>query len=252
MKLLSKLFILFAFVSWPFFVLAAEDMAAENDIESGGIASLKKTLAMKLPGIDVTQIKEAPIKGIYEVVVGSQVVYTDEDARYVIEGDLIDLKTKRNFTEESRAVIRMAKIDELGEENMLVYTPEKVKHTVTIVTDINCPYCRRLHAEMDEYMKNGIKVRYIFMPLKGKADYETTVSVWCSDDKNIALDLAKSGSTIEKVTCDNPIKRHLNVSRQIGVRGTPAIILENGRMLPGYVPVKKLVLQLNTLSASSR
>jgi thiol:disulfide interchange protein DsbC len=247
MKLLSRFFILVAFVIWPFFVFSAE-----GDIESGGIESLKKAFTNRIPGLEITQVKETPIQGVFEVVVGAQVVYTDVNARFIIEGDLVDLATKRNFTEESRAVIRKTKIEELGEKNMIVYTPETVSHTITVVTDIDCPYCRRLHGEMDEYMKSGVKVRYIFMPLKGQGDYDTTVSVWCSDDKNLALDMAKSGSEVEKASCDNPIQRHLNLARQLGVRGTPAIILENGDMLPGYVPVKKLVQQLNTLRSASR
>jgi len=132
---------------------------------------------------------------------------------------------------------------------MLVYTPEQVDYTVTVVTDIDCPYCRRLHGEMSEYMANNVKVRYIFMPLKGKSDFDTTVSVWCAKDKNNALDLAKSGAEIEALVCDNPIKEHLTVAREIGIRGTPAIILETGEMLPGYVPVAKLLGELKAKEA---
>jgi thiol:disulfide interchange protein DsbC len=243
----GRLLALIVFVITPSFVFSAE-----SGIESDSIKSLKNALSIKLPGLEITQVKETPIQGVFEVVVGAQIVYTDGNARYAIDGDLIDLATKRNFTEESRAVIRLMKIEDLGEKNMIVYTPETVNHTITVVTDINCPYCRRLHGEMDEYMTSGVKVRYIFMPLKGKDDYDTTVSVWCSDDKNLALDLAKAGSKIEKASCDNPIQRHLNLARQIGVRGTPAIILENGAMLPGYVPVKKMVKRLNTLRSASK
>ena len=99
--------------------------------------------------------------------------------------------------------------------------------------------------EMDEYLENGVKVQYIFMPLKGPKDHETTVSVWCADDRNKALDIAKSGGHVEKKTCENPIDNHMKVSRQMGIRGTPAIILDDGTMIPGYVPVKKLVGELN-------
>lgn len=247
MKLCSRLFILAIFAAAPSFVFSAGAGS-----ESASIESLKKAFLEKVPGLEITQIKETPINDVFEVVIGAQVVYTDGSARYVIEGDLIDLATKRNFTEESRAIIRKTKLEELGEENMIVYTPKTVKHTITVVTDIDCPYCRRLHEEMDEYLKSGVKVRYVFMPLKGQSDFDTTVSVWCSDDRNIALDMAKSGSEIEKTSCDNPVKKHLLLARQIGVRGTPAIILENGEMLPGYVPVEKMVKQLNVLQAAAK
>ena len=134
---------------------------------------------------------------------------------------------------------------------MVVYEPKDVKHMVTVVTDIDCPYCRRLHSEMDQYMANGIKVRYIFMPLKGQKDVQTTVTVWCSEDRNGALDMAKSGVDLDPIKCDNPIDRHLTLARAIGVRGTPAIILEDGTMLPGYVPVKQLAAELNRLNISA-
>ncbi len=205
---------------------------------------LKQALAKSMPNVKVSRITETPIEGLYEVIVGTQVVYMSVDARYMIEGDLFDLNTKRNMSEEAKSVIRLAAIDKLGVDNMLVYKPEKVKNTITVVTDIDCPYCRRLHDEIPDYMENEIQVRYIFMPLKGAADMKKTVSVWCADDQQQALDTAKSGGKVEEKTCDNPIKNHMVVARELGVRGTPAILLEDGRLLPGYVPVDKLVVEL--------
>lgn len=215
------------------------------------IAELQKAIADRLPQVEVTRIDATPVSGIYQVIVGPQVVYMTRDAQYMIDGDLVDLTTRKNFTEDAKAAIRMSEIEEFGEDDMVVYTPEKVKHTITVVTDINCPYCRRLHTEMPQYMENGIKVRYIFMPLKGNEDINKTVSVWCADDRNAALDIAKAGGEIEAKKCDNPIMKHMELARKLGVRGTPAIILENGEMLPGYVPVNKLVTQLNGLKVSA-
>ncbi|MCW8851860.1 MAG: DsbC family protein [Gammaproteobacteria bacterium] len=166
------------------------------------------------------------------------------DARYMIEGDLIDLATKQNVTEDAKSVIRLAAIDGLGTDKMLVYRPEKVKNVITVVTDIDCPYCRRLHSEIPDYLKNDVEVRYIFMPLKGSSDMKKTVSVWCAEDQQLALDIAKSGGEVDNKSCDNPIRDHLRLARELGVRGTPAIILEDGQMLPGYVPFDKLLAEL--------
>ena len=206
---------------------------------------LKQALAISMPNVKANKITETPIEGLYEVIVGSQVVYMSVDARYMIEGDLFDLKTKVNVSEEAKSVIRLAAIEKLGADNMLVYKPDEVKNTITVVTDIDCPYCRRLHSEIPDYMKNDIQVRYIFMPLKGAADMKKTVSVWCADDQQVALDVAKAGGKVEEKTCDNPIKDHMVLARELGVRGTPAILLEDGRLLPGYVPVDKLVVELS-------
>jgi thiol:disulfide interchange protein DsbC len=219
---------------------------AADDIEE-----LQKALAKRLPQVEVTRIDKTPVNGIYQVIVGPQVVYMTRDAKYMIDGDLVDLSTRKNFTEDAKAAIRKSEIDEFGEKDMVVYSPKTVKHTITVVTDVNCPYCRRLHSEMPKYMENGIKVRYIFMPLKGTDDINKTISVWCADDRNAALDIAKAGGEVEARKCDNPILKHMELARKLGVRGTPAIILENGDMLPGYVPVDKLVTQLNTLKVSA-
>ena len=233
MKFFSLLF--FSSLLMTFSVSAAEVDNTEK---------LKQALAKSMPNVQATRISATPVEGLYEVIVGSQVVYMSVDARYMIEGDLFDLKTKRNVSEEAKSTIRLAAIEKLGADNMLVYKPEKVKNTITVVTDIDCPYCRRLHNEIPDYMKNEVQVRYIFMPLKGAADMKKTVSVWCSDNQQTALDTAKSGGNVEDKTCDNPINDHLALARELGVRGTPAILLEDGRLLPGYVPVDKLVAEI--------
>jgi thiol:disulfide interchange protein DsbC len=233
MKFLSIfLLITSLFVS---FTTAAGESATEQ---------LTQALAKSMPGVKPSKVSATPIEGLYEVIVGTQVVYMSVDARYMIEGDLFDLVTKQNISEDSKSVIRLAAINELGDKNMLIYRPKKVKNIITVVTDIDCPYCRRLHSEIPDYLKNDVEVRYVFMPLKGASDMKKTISVWCSDDQQLALDIAKSGGDVEEKTCKNPIKDHLKLARELGVRGTPAIIMEDGQMLPGYVPVDKLIAEL--------
>lgn len=229
------------------FSMIAVSQASADD----GIEELKESLAKRLPQFEVSYVDKTPIEGIYQVIIGGQVIYMTRDARFMIDGNLIDLSTKKNYSEEAMSGIRLSQIDKLGEDKMVIYTPETIKHTITVVTDIDCPYCRRLHSEMDQYMAGGVQVRYIFMPLKGQGDYRTTVSVWCSKDQNEALDLAKGGVEMEVKDCENPIDEHLKVSRSLGVRGTPAIILEDGSMLPGYVPANKLIAELASLSLST-
>lgn len=237
MKLLSLFLLITSFLA-SFSAFSAELTEQES------IEKLKQALAKTMPQVQPTKISKTPIEGLYEVIVGSQVVYMSVDSRYMIEGDLYDLKTKKNISEGAKSVIRLAAINKLGEENMLIYKPEKVRNTITVITDIDCPYCRKLHSEIAEYMKNDVEVRYIFMPLKGAADMKKTVSVWCSDNQQLALDMAKAGSDIEEKDCDNPIKQHLAIARELGVRGTPAILLENGELLPGYVPVNRLITEI--------
>ncbi len=233
-----KLFSLFLFVTSLF--LSTFAVAGEQD----DVEQLKQALARTMPTVKPTKISATPVPGLFEVIVDSQVVYMSADARYMIEGDLYDLKTRKNVSEEAKSVIRLAAINKLGEGKMLVYRPEKVENTITVITDIDCPYCRRLHGEVPEYMAKNVEVRYIFMPLKGSADMQKTISVWCADDQQKALDAAKAGGKVEPKTCDNPIREHLQVARELGVRGTPAIVLESGELLPGYVPIAKLLPEI--------
>lgn len=227
-----------------FLFITSLSVSASVSAEVSGAEQVRQALAKSMPKVQPTKISATAIDGLYEVIVGSQVVYMSVDARYMIEGDLIDLETKKNVTEDAKSVIRLAAIEELGADKMLIYRPEKVKNVITVVTDIDCPYCRRLHSEIPDYLKNDVEVRYIFMPLKGSSDMKKTVSVWCAENKQLALDIAKSGGEVDDKTCDNPISDHMRLARELGVRGTPAIILDDGQMLPGYVPFDKLVAEL--------
>ena len=212
--------------------------------ESDGAAKLRAALAKSMPNVTPSKITLSPIEGMYQVIVGTQVVYMSVDAQYMIEGDLFNLKTKQNITEDAKSAIRLKALNELGTDQMVIYSPDKVKDVITVITDIDCPYCRRLHEEISDYMKLNVEVRYVFMPLKGAADMKKTISVWCSEDQQLALDIAKAGGEVEQKSCDNPIQKHLNIARDLGIRGTPAIVLEDGQLLPGYVPYDKLVAEL--------
>lgn len=210
------------------------------------IKQLKAALGVVMPGAVNVSIKATPINGLYEVLSGGQIMYMSKDAQFALDGNLYDMKSRTNLTENARSGIRLNALNELGEDNMLVYMPEgDVKHTITVFTDIYCPYCVRLHNEVEQYLKSGVKVRYIFVPFKGPKSVEASISVWCAKDRNKALTMAKGGKTLEKKTCDNPISKHQTLATVLGVRGTPAIMLESGQLMPGYVPAAKLIEQLN-------
>lgn len=216
--------------------------------EAEDLKALKDSLVTLLPAAQNAVIKTTPVAGLYEVSDGGQVMYMTKDTRYIINGDLFDLKTRKNLTETARGGERTKELNKLGESNMLVYKPKgETKHTITVFTDIYCPYCRKMHQEMDAYLAAGIKVRYLFLPFKGEKSFEDSVSVWCAKDRNKAMDMAKGGKTIEAKTCDNPIAQQQALGMKLGVNGTPAIILESGELLPGYVPADKLAAQLNSM-----
>ena len=219
-------------------------------------AAIKKSLAQILPDYEVNSIHETPVPGLFEVLIGTDVLYVSKDGRYMVQGRMIDLTSKEDLTETSprleqarqkEAKDRAAAIKKLGEDQMIVFAPEgKPTYTVTVFTDIDCGYCRKLHGDMAGYNAEGIKVQYLFFPRAGvgSPSFDKAVSVWCADDRRTALTDAKAGQSIPDKKCPNPVKEHLEMGEQMGVSGTPAIVLENGEMIPGYVPPKRLAAML--------
>ncbi len=219
-------------------------------------AAIKKSLAQILPDYEVESVHETPVSGLFEVLIGTDVLYVSKDGRYMVQGRMIDLTTKEDLTETSprleqarqkEAKDRAAAISKLGEDQMIVFAPEgKPTYTVTVFTDIDCGYCRKLHGDIAGYNAEGIKVQYLFYPRAGvgSPSFDKAVSVWCADDRRAALTDAKAGKSVPDKKCANPVKEHLEMGEQMGVSGTPAIVLENGEMIPGYVPPKRLAAML--------
>lgn len=219
--------------------LAAAAHSAEPDLSQ---------LQAALGGVNPDSVSPASVPGLYEVVIGSQVLYLTEDGQFAIQGDVIDLSAGKNLTEVRRDQLRLQTVDDLGEDNMVVYSPDKApQHTITVFTDIDCPYCRRMHQEMAELNQSGIKVRYLLYPRAGigSESYDKAVAVWCSADRQDALTRAKQGKDIGRQSCPNPVQTHYQLGQQLGIRGTPSIILDSGEMVPGYVPAPRLVQMLD-------
>ncbi len=215
-------------------------VAADNAQEE-----ITKSLSRIFPDIK-PEISPSPMAGVSEVLIGPRLMYVSNDGKYLLQGSLIDLSTRMDISEIRRNDIRLDAINELGEDKMIVFPAKDQKHVITVFTDIDCGYCRKLHAEMDKYNEEGITVRYLMFPRAGidSASYKKAVTVWCSKDQQDALTRSKKGEDLPNQTCDNPIKEEYELGQLIGVRGTPAIIMDDGGMLPGYVPAARLAKAL--------
>lgn len=202
---------------------------------------------LKTQGIEPDYVIEAPIPGLYEVGFGAHLVYISSDARFVVSGDIIELSTRANLTEERRGLTRIRALEGLDESQMVVFSPEQPKHTITVFTDIDCGYCRRLHSQIEAYNQMGIKVRYLFYPRSGPGSesWNKAVSVWCADDKHDALTRAKLGETIEPKSCESPVATHYELGQNLGIRGTPAMVDSGGGLIPGYLPPTQLSARLH-------
>ncbi len=205
-------------------------------------AAIKKALAGFIPDASVDSIKPAEIKGLYEVILGGNIFYASEDGKYLLQGQLFDAEAKKNITETKLADVRKTALDKVGEQKMIIFKPATSKYQVSIFTDIDCGYCRKLHSELDQYQAQGISIRYLFYPRAGKGSdsYKKAVSVWCNSDRNKALTIAKKGENLEEKTCDNPVDQHMQLGEAFGMNGTPMIVTAKGNVLPGYVPAAQL------------
>jgi len=204
--------------------------------------AVKEALAKAMPSVKLDSVKPSEIKGVFEVMVGANIFYVSEDGKYLLQGHLVDLASHIDLTEEKLSGARKAALDKVGEKNMIIFKPKIGKYMISVFTDIDCGYCRKLHSEIDQYLAEGITVRYLFYPRAGKGSdsYKKAVSVWCADDRNAALTSAKKGSTPKEKTCDNPVDQHMKLAEDFEARGTPLIVTEKGNLLPGYVPAKQL------------
>lgn len=229
--------------------LATVALLALLPVAAGQAGSVQEALAAKFPGVEAENVRPTPIPGIWEIAVGGQVVYLSEDGQYMLRGDVVDLKTGRSIAEARQAELRMAIAKEFDEKRMIVFGPDKPKHTVTIFTDIDCGYCRKLHREMAELNKLGIRVRYAFYPRAGPGSesWAKADAVWCSADRNDAMTRAKLGEHVQaaKACSDTPVAEQFRLGNELGIRGTPAIMTEEGDLLPGYVPADQLAAWLD-------
>lgn len=225
----------------------------------GASASPEKTIRAALekivPNLEIDSISASPVAGLYEVMVGTQLMYVTEDGRYFVDGRIVDLETRQDLSEPRLAQARKRLVDGVSESQMVIFGPADAKHTVTVFTDIECGYCRKLHSEIDQYGQEGIRVRYLFYPRAGQGSpaYKEAVSVWCAGDQAAqreAMTAAKAGKTIPEKTCENPVDEHMGLGQELGLRGTPAIVTENGDMIGGYVDAKRLAAQLEASPGS--
>ena len=202
------------------------------------------------PELEVASVSESGIEGVVLVeLAGGGLLYGTSDGSHVIEGSLYRLSDGGivNLTEQRRAVKRRELLAEVDAEDMVIFSPdEPAKASVAIFTDVDCGYCRKLHMEMEEINALGIEVRYLAFPRAGPGSrsYEKTVSAWCAKDAQQAITELKMGGSIPDRSCANPVMDQYELGQAMGVTGTPAIITEEGTLLPGYVPAAELAAAL--------
>lgn len=215
-----------------------------------GSKSITETLEQVIPGLSISSIEKTAMDGIFQVETTSgETLFTSEDASYFITGDLYSIKNKKivNLSEEKRETDRASIINAIPDAQKVVFPAvDEVKGRIAVFTDIDCGYCRKLHNEVPELNKMGIEVSYLAYPRAGvnSESYKKYVSAWCAEDKLTAMTRAKNGQSIKQADCENPVTSQFNLGRSIGISGTPAIILESGTLIPGYINAQKIAQAL--------
>lgn len=235
-------------------MLAAPAAFGDKTAESangGDGAPDTRLLENVYPGVDTDEIRPAQAPGLWEVNQGTAYGYITGDGRYMIQGDLIDLKSGESLTEARRNEARRELIDMVGADKTIAYPPDGgTEHVVYVFTDISCGYCRKLHRELGDYHAQGIELRYLFYPRSGpgSASFKEAESVWCADDRQAALTRAKAGGNVAPRQCKTPVMDHYLAGQQAGLRGTPMMVLADGTSINGYVPAASLAQRLDARS----
>ncbi len=207
--------------------------------------AVKDMLARILPGHIEANVEATPLQGLYEVTYGGEVFYLSQDGRFMLRGDLLDMQTMRNLSEERRSAYRLSLLDEIDPARTINYPPadKPARHVIYVFTDIDCPYCRKMHSQMADYNRLGIEMRYLAYPRSGidTPSYYKAVNVWCAKDPREAMTRAKQGEKLPAKDCDHPIRQDMALADKFGVDGTPTLILSDGSVIPGYVEPERLI-----------
>ena len=226
---------------------------ASADESSTELELVRQRVAEMFDLIDQDDINISPVDGWYTIHKGSIVAYISSDGRYLLQGDLIDLDTQINMSEAVRNDARRELMASVKNEDVILFSPADVKYSVSIFTDVECTYCRRLHSQIDEYLAHGIEVRYLMYPRNGPTSraWSTAEEVWCSSDRNSALTAAKLDRKFASTDCDASIvQEHYDMGHNIGLSGTPAIVFDDGTLISGYLPPDQLKARLDQAAAS--
>lgn len=240
-----------AIAAASFCLLSLVPLATAQDVSSEAWAkTLKANLASTLAAatnanIDIVTVKQTPFDGLIEVELSTgERLFTDRKGEYLVTGDLF--KAESDGLVNLSAIARQQDIAQwiaaVPESEMVIFEPTTTRATITVFTDVDCAYCRRLHGDLEQNLAQGIRIRYVAYPRGGEASeaYPKMINVWCSDDRNKSLTQAKHGQNIPARDCETPVLKHYNLGNKIGISGTPAIVLQDGTVIPGYLEPAQL------------
>lgn len=202
------------------------------------------------PDLPVIGVSLTPVPNMVAVeLAGGTMLYATADGQYFIAGELYEVGEQElvNLTAARYTAQRKAKLEQVDPADMVIFSAEgERKAVINVFTDVDCGFCRKLHLEVPKLNEMGVEVRYLAYPRAGigSESYDKIVSAWCSEDPNDAITRLKRGEQVPERTCENPVAAQFALGQELGIRGTPAIMFEDGTLLPGYVPAEELISAL--------
>jgi len=223
---------------------AAKPARSASPVPAPIPADVRARVVSRLHGASPADVAASPIPGLYEVTMGGLVAYVSADGKYLVSGNVYDLESQTNLTASRRNAARAKALGAVRDDQLIVFSPENPKMTVTVFTDVDCGYCRKFHSQMAEMNKAGIRVRYMMYPRTGPGteSWRKAESVWCAPDRKEALTRAKKGEEIKSKPCgDAVVKSQYELGDDLGVEGTPALFTQSGDYIGGFLTTAQLV-----------
>lgn len=221
--------------------------------QADALDDLRDKLVVNGKPLPVESLASSPIKGLYEVrLTSGESFYTDIDGQHLIVGEMYRNDADKglvNLSEQKANGERLKLLADVSEDDMVIFRPAgEVKAVISVFTDTTCPYCRKLHKEVPELNARGIEVRYLAFPRGGLRSQgaRELAQVWCAENRTEAMNQIKNEGEVPKqaASCDAPVASQYELGTRMGVQGTPAIVMPDGQMVPGYLPVDRLATML--------
>ena len=233
-------------------ILTGLVLAASLVISSAqaGEPEVRSALLKIDPAIKIAAVDDSELPGFFEVSLETgEILFVTDDGQYIVSGRVFQVSDQGlvNLTERRMSGVRAAALADVADADMVIYpaTGEK-RARIWVFTDVDCPYCQKLHAEVPQLNAAGVEVAYLAFPRSGPGgNTEKRMNkIWCADDRLAAMDSAINGRDMDSAACATPVLNQLALGQQLGVNGTPAILTAEGALMPGYVPADRLLPML--------
>jgi len=208
--------------------------------------TLRKTLTDRLPNMPkIDEISKTPMPGLYEVRMGSDIMYSDAEGNFLIQGALIDVKQKRNLTEERIDKLSAVPFDQLPLKNAFTQVRGNGKRKLVVFADPNCGYCKRFEKDLQKL--DNVTISHVLYPILGEDSKAKSKNIWCAKDKaKVWNDWMLNGTTPPAASCDTAgIEANVEFGKKNRITGTPTLFFADGTRVVGAVPLAQIESQLS-------